>query len=286
MTTGIVGLGLIGGSLAKAIKEKNPHKVLGFDISESSFLEAKLVGAVDERLDDSNLSSCDFVIIAVYPSAAVNYIKENAARFKKGAIVVDCCGIKRGICAEIMPIASENGFYFIGGHPMAGTQAWGFRYSRGSLFNKASVLLTPPDGIDINILERAKSFFSRLGFAEVVFTTPGEHDRIIAYTSQLPHAVSSAYIKSPAAAEHKGFSAGSYKDMSRVAKLNEDMWCELFLENSDYLAEEIDSLIEKLSEYRNAVKSGDALALRKLLEEGRIRKESIEKSRGTGASQK
>ncbi|MDR0223407.1 MAG: prephenate dehydrogenase [Oscillospiraceae bacterium] len=279
MNVGIVGLGLIGGSLAKAIKENTPHKVFAGDISQSAFLEAKLFGAVDGNLDSKSVSECDFIIVSVYPSAAADYIKGNAARFKKGAVVVDCCGVKRGICAQIAPVAAKNGFVFIGGHPMAGTQSWGFRHSRPTLFNKASMLLSPPDGIDIGALDAAKKFFMGLGFGEVVFTTPEEHDRIIAFTSQLAHVVSSAYIKSPAAAEHKGFSAGSYKDMTRVAKLNEDMWSELFVENRDFLAGEIDGLIAGLAEYRDAVKSGDAEKLRELLKEGRERKESIERGR-------
>ncbi|MDR0196717.1 MAG: prephenate dehydrogenase [Oscillospiraceae bacterium] len=279
MNIGIVGLGLIGGSLAKAVKENTSHTVLAYDKSPGAFLEAKLVGAVDGELDFDGVSECDFVLVAILPSAAIEYIKENAARFKKGAAVIDCCGVKRGICAEIMPVAEENGFVFIGGHPMAGTQLWGFRHSRGSLFNKASMLLVPPPNVDINILDKAKKFFTGIGFGEVVFTTPEEHDRIIAFTSQLAHTVSGAYIKSPAAKEHKGFSAGSYKDMTRVAKLNENMWCELFLENRDFLAGEIDSLIAHLSEYRDAVRDGDAERLRELLREGRERKESVERGR-------
>ncbi|MCL2634540.1 MAG: prephenate dehydrogenase [Oscillospiraceae bacterium] len=280
MNIGIVGLGLIGGSLAKVIKETTSHKVYAYDINESSFLEAKLLNAVDKKLSQDNINECDFVIVAVYPSAAIDYIKKHAKLFKKGAIVIDCCGVKRGICSDIKPIADKNGFVFIGGHPMAGTQFWGFRYSRSSLFKNASMILTPPDNANITDLDKTKKLFTALGFGEVVFTSPEEHDRIIAYTSQLPHAISSAYIKSPAAAEHKGFSAGSYKDISRVAKLNEDMWCELFLDNADKLADEIDSLIENLIEYRDAVKANDAVRLKQLLKDGRERKEKIERGRG------
>jgi len=278
MTVGIVGLGLIGGSFARAARAVS-HKTLAFDIDKNAVLEAKLVGAIDGELSAETLPSCDFVIVAVFPSAAIAYIKENAAFFKKGAVVIDCCGVKRGICAEIAPIANERGFVFIGGHPMAGTQFWGFRHSRDSLYKNAPMILTPPDGTTPEVLEKCKKFFLSIGFGDVVFTTPEEHDRIIAFTSQLPHAVSSAYIKSPAAAEHRGFSAGSYKDLSRVAKLNEVMWSELFLSNADNLAFEIESMIARLTDYLEAIKAEDAERLRLLLKQGREIKEKIEKSK-------
>lgn len=280
MTIGIVGLGLIGGSFARAFSGSGAsHKTLAFDISENALLEAKMAGAVGGVLSAENLHLCDYVIVAVSPSAAAAYIKENAAFFKKGGVVVDCCGVKRGICAEIAPVAKEHGFFFIGGHPMAGTQFWGFKHSRDSLFKGASMLLTPPDYAGADVLERCKKFFLSLGFGEVVFTTPEEHDRLIAFTSQLPHVVSSAYIKSRAAAEHRGFSAGSYKDLSRVAKLNENMWSELFLSNADNLTFELESLIDRLTDYLEAIKANDPDKLRLLLKEGRELKEKIEKSK-------
>jgi len=279
MNVGIVGLGLMGGSFARAVKSGTSHKVLAFDISENAFLEAKLVGALDGRLTRGSLPLCETVIIALYPEASANYIKENAAFFKKGAVIVDCSGVKRGICSEIEQTAKENGFIFVGGHPMAGTQFWGFGHSRSSMFKGAPMIITPYEDTSIAVLDKLKKFFLSVGFGEVVLTSPEEHDRIIAYTSQLPHIVSSAYIKSPAAAEHKGFSAGSYKDLSRVAKLNEDMWCELMLANSDNLAAEIGALIGNLSDYLEAVKSKDSERLRLLLKEGRERKEKIEKNK-------
>jgi len=279
MTVGIVGLGLIGGSFARAVKSGTSHRVFAFDADKNSFLEAKLLNAVDGELTPDVLPVCDMVIVALYASASIAYIKENAAYFKKGAAVIDCAGIKRGICAEVTPVAKDNGFIFIGGHPMAGTQFWGFSHSRGSLFKGASMIMTPPDNIDVAVLDRCKKFFISLGFGEVVFTTPGEHDRIIAFTSQLPHIISSAYIKSPAAAEHKGFSAGSYKDLSRVAKLNEDMWVELMLANADNLVFEIESVISHLSDYLDAVRAKDADKLKQLLKEGRERKDKIEKNK-------
>jgi len=279
LTVGIVGLGLIGGSFAKSAKEFG-HTVLGFDLSEQTYLEAKLFSTVDGVLDNASLGKCEVVLIALYPSAAVRYIQEHLAYFKKGGFVIDCCGIKRVVCDAVQSIADENGFMFIGGHPMAGTQFTGFKHSRSTLFKNAPIILTPPDSVssDILMLERLKQFFIGLGFGSVIFTSPSEHDKMIAYTSQLAHILSSAYIKSPSAMGHKGFSAGSYKDMTRVARLNEDMWTELFMDNRDYLSAELGILIDNLTEYKSVVDSGDKAALHTLLREGKEIKERVERS--------
>lgn len=275
MNIGIVGLGLIGGSFARAIKESTEYKVYGYDISESTTLEAKLVNAVDEDLNAQTLSCCDIVIVSLYPQATIDYVTENADKFKKDCIVVDCCGVKRNVCDKLNAVAQENGFTFIGGHPMAGTQFWGFDYSRATLFKGASMILTPHGISDIAVLDNAKKFFISLGFGDITFTTAEDHDRIIAYTSQLAHIVSNAYIKSPTVIGRKGFSAGSYKDMTRVAKLNEEMWTELFIDNSDYLAGEIDTLIKNLQRYKSALENADSEALSALLKEGKDIKKQV-----------
>ena len=275
MNIGIVGLGLIGGSFSKAIKEMTEHKVFGYDIQTSTVLAAELVGSLDATLSADNLSDCDIVIVSLYPQATVDYITANADKFKKGCIVIDCSGIKRTVCEKINPLADKNGFIFIGGHPMAGTQFWGFDYSRSSLFKGASMILTPHGVSDIAVLEKIKNFFCSVGFADTTFTSPEEHDRIIAYTSQLAHVVSNAYIKSPTVVDRKGFSAGSYKDMTRVAKLNEEMWTELFIGNKDNLVNEIDTLIDNLQKYRSAVDSADSESLLALLRDGRETKKQV-----------
>lgn len=184
------------------------------------------------------------MFIATWPRAAVTYVQEHAAAFKKGAWVIDLCGVKRAVCGPLFETARENGFTFIGGHPMAGIEYWGFDHATATLFDNASMILTPPPGTDIRTLSDLKHFFRGLGFGRVVMTTPEEHDRLIGYTSQLAHVVSSAYVKSPEAMKHPGFSAGSFKDMTRVARLSEKMWTELFLLNRDELQGELDALIE------------------------------------------
>jgi len=279
MTIGIIGLGLIGGSFAKAVKENTDYKVLVCDKAQSVNLQAKLEGACDGVLTPDNLGGCDIVLIALYPQATINYINENAALFKKDSIIIDCAGTKRTVCQAAALVAKANNFRFIGGHPMAGTQFSGFKYSRGSLFKGAPMILTPQSDESIKILERAKKFFVEIGFGSVVFTTPEFHDKKIAYTSQLAHVVSNAYVKSPEALAHKGFSAGSYKDLTRVARLNEEMWAELFLENRDNLVHEINYLTQSLSEYKKAIEENDRERLKELLKDGRERKERVERGR-------
>lgn len=268
MIIGVAGLGLIGGSLARALTESGKHEVYGFDINKSSVLAAKLVGAIKDELTEEKIENCDMIIVALYPHDTVDFVLRNAGRIKKEAIVIDCGGVKRLICGECEKAAEENGFYFIGAHPMAGTQFSGFTRSRGNLFKGATMILTPKDNTDIKILYKLRTVLDDAGFGEVNLTSPEEHDRVIAFTSQLPHIISNAYVKSPAAIHQKGFSAGSYRDLTRVSKLNEPMWTELFFVNKDNLINEIDFLVEKLSEYSEALKTDDKEKLVALLREG------------------
>ncbi|MDO4485907.1 MAG: prephenate dehydrogenase/arogenate dehydrogenase family protein [Bacillota bacterium] len=275
MEIGIVGLGLIGGSLAKAISQSTDNTVYGFDISEQVVRKAVLVNAIEQPLTDELLPQCDIVIVALYPQATIDYVKEHAALFKKEAIVIDCGGIKRLVCDTLIPLAEEHGFLFVGGHPMAGLEHSGFTYAKKSLFNNASMIFTPTRG-PIESMEKLKKLFTSIGFTNIEISTAEDHDRKIAFTSQLAHVVSNAYIKSPTALEHAGFSAGSYKDLTRVAKLNEVMWTELFLENADNLTGEIDTLIENLQQYSTAIKRRDADTLCALLKDGREKKAIID----------
>lgn len=272
MNIGIVGLGLIGGSIARAIKHDTSDTVLGYDISESTMYKAKLLEAIDLELTDERIGICDVIIIALYPRDTVDFVRSKCERFKKDVIVMDCCGIKKYVCDNLFDLAKEKGFTFVGAHPMAGIERSGFENSNHSMFNNASMILVPPKGISIEMLERLKKFWGAIGFSNLEITSAAEHDRIIAYTSQLAHVVSSAYIKSPTAIAHTGFSAGSYKDMTRVAKLNEKMWTELFLENKENLSLEIKTMIDNLQEFYDSVSSGDEEKLCKLLKDGRERK--------------
>ena len=275
MEIGIVGLGLIGGSLAKSISQNTDHTVYGTDLSEQVVKKAVLVNAIEQQLTDDLLPQCDIVIVALYPQATIEYVREHAHLFRKESIVVDCGGIKKLVCDTLIPLAEENGFLFVGGHPMAGLEHSGFTYAKKSLFNNASMIFTPTKG-PIESMEKLKELFTSIGFTNIEISTAEEHDRKIAFTSQLAHVVSNAYIKSPTALEHSGFSAGSYKDLTRVAKLNEVMWTELFLENADNLAAEIDTLIGNLQQYSTAIRERDAETLCALLKDGREKKALID----------
>ncbi len=277
MTVGIVGLGLIGGSFAKAISENTAHTVLGYDISEQVVEVALKDGAISGKLQKNNLSECDILLLSLYPLATVDFILENAKYIKKGGLVVDSCGTKRYVCAELFPIAKEHGFHFIGGHPMAGIELSGYENSFAKLFCGASMILCPndlPDTVHINTL---KTLFDKIGFGQVTISDPDTHDRIIAYTSQLAHIVSSAYVNSDCADRHRGFSAGSFRDMTRVATLNEPMWAELMLENSDNLEHELDSFISRLENFRQSLQKKDKNLLLSLLHAGKEKKRKISK---------
>ena len=275
MTVGIVGLGLIGGSLARAYHDAG-HRVLGFDRDASTVQFALLAGAVDEPLTEKNIGQCALLLLAVYPQAAADYLERMGGKLSPEAVVVDCCGIKREICEAGFRLADKYGWLFVGGHPMAGTHFSGFKYSRADLFRSAPMVLVPPVFDDIRLLERVKALLAAPGFGSFSVTTAEAHDRMIAFTSQLAHVVSNAYIKSPEAGAHKGFSAGSYKDLTRVAWLNAPMWTELFLDNRDNLLRELGTLIANLKVYRDALAQNDAEALCAALEEGKRRKEEVD----------
>ena len=276
MIFGIVGLGLIGGSLAKSIKFHSDHTVLGCDIDETALLQAKMFGAVDGELTEDSVGKCDVVLVALYPQAAVDWLLAHQGKIKPGALAVDCCGVKRFVCDRLFPAFENAPFTFMGGHPMAGRERSGFSFAQDDLFENACMILAPIPGTPVEEIRRAKEIFLSIGFGRVRFTTPLEHDEMIAFTSQLAHVVSGAYVKTPLAFKHKGFSAGSFKDMTRVARLNENMWTELFLENGDLLLEQTQALIDRLTEYRDALRDRDENRLRAILREGREMKEALE----------
>lgn len=275
MTVGIVGLGLIGGSFAKAYHEAG-WRVLARDADQNTLDFAKLSGAVDSELTDDKLPACDLILLAAYPAASISYFKEKAHLMGGHPVVIDCCGTKRVVCAACFPAARENGVTFLGGHPMAGTHNSGFKYATADLFRRAPMVLVPDSFHDIQLLSRAKALLEPAGFARFSVTTAQEHDKMIAFTSQLAHVVSNAYIKSPTARLHRGFSAGSYKDMTRVAWLNPTMWAELFLEDKDFLLEELDTLMASLAQYRDAIAGEDLPRLTALLEDGKRCKEEVD----------
>jgi len=275
MKAGIVGLGLIGGSMAKAYKAEE-HTVYALDRDRSILEIAKIDGIVDEELTQENIKDCDLVLLALYPEAVIDWLKVNSAYIDKGTVVIDLCGTKRVVCEAGFKMAKEYGFTFVGGHPMAGTHFSGYKYSRASMFKGAPMIIVPPKFDDILLYDQVETLLEPAHFGKFTVTTAEKHDSMIAFTSQMAHVVSNAYIKSPTARSHKGFSAGSYKDLTRVAWLNPQMWTELFLENKENLIFEIDYMIDSLKQYRDAMEKQDAETLCRLLDEGKRCKEEVD----------
>lgn len=275
LRVGIVGLGLIGGSFAKAYAAGG-HEVYAFDTDAKVTDFAILSGAVKDRLTDELLPELDLILVCTYPEAAIGFMKEKGALIGKKPVVIDSCGTKRGVVTEGMRLAKEHGFTYVGGHPMAGTQYSGFKYAKETMFYNAPMVIVPPSFDDIRLLDRVKELLKPAGFGRISVTTAERHDEIIAFTSELAHVVSNAYVKSPTAELRKGFSAGSYKDLTRVAWLNPTMWTELFFDNRDYLIKELDTLIGNLVEYKEALEEGDRDKMFRLLKEGKERKEEVD----------
>lgn len=275
MRVGILGLGLIGGSLARAYALEG-HTVLACEKDESILSFAMLAGAVHGKLDESTIPSCDLILLAIYPGGSASWLEQHAHLVSPTTLVLDCCGIKQEICQRCFPLAEKYGFTFVGGHPMAGSQFSGFKYSRANLFSGQPMVLVPPVFDNIQLLHRVKEMLKPCDFGSFSVTTAEEHDKMIAFTSQMPHIVSNAYIKSPTARNHKGFSAGSYRDLTRVAWLNPQMWAELFMENKENVLQELDFYIQSLTAYRDAIAFDDMPHLITLLEEGKKRKEEVD----------
>lgn len=279
-TVGIEGLGLIGASFARGFKKRcREVTVLADNRTRATLDKALEEGTVDGVLDNDSIGSVDLLIVALYPEAAVRYLEEMAPLISADTIVTDVCGLKRYICKEGFRLADEYGFTFIGGHPMAGTQFSGYDNSKADMFVNASMILVPDPSKDGNSvlgkLETIKEMLGKLEFGRFVITTPENHDRMIAMTSQMAHLVSSCYVKSPGAEEAEGFTGGSFQDLTRVAYLNAGMWTELFMENQDYLLAEIEAVQKELERYRAAIAASDSEELYKLLDEGSKIKERI-----------
>lgn len=274
-TVTVVGLGLMGGSIAMAIRERTDCAVYGWNRTSAIAQKALEDHVLDGIADDGILAETDLLIIALYPEATVSYLLDNLPKLKEGCLVVDLAGVKKHLIDRLEGPCRDAGIHYIGGHPMAGREFSGYAFASADLYNGASMILVPNASSPLWAVDELDGFFRQLGFGTVVRCSAEQHDRMIAFTSQLAHVVSSAYIKSPEAVLHNGYSAGSYKDLTRVAKLNENMWTELFLLNQGPLTAEIDEIIRHLQEYRDAIAGGNGEELCRLLREGREIKESI-----------
>lgn len=276
----IVGLGLIGGSFAKAITHYTDHRVIGIDSNPAVMDSALEQGAIKHEGKPEDLAKADLVIMCLYPQLTISFMQQYAHLINPNAIVTDACGIKTSVCAELEALSDKHGFVYIGGHPMAGREKGGFDYSLTDLYKGASFIFTPcedklEDERFVSSFDWLKQLMLQIGFGRITITTPQEHDRIIAYTSQVPHVLACAYMFSPSCEQHSGYSAGSYKDVSRVALINEDLWSDAFLGNRPALIKEIDELISNLNLIRNAVEDNNYDELHDLLKKGRELKQRL-----------
>lgn len=271
MTIGIVGMGLIGGSICRALKQFTPYTVLGTTRNRATVEFASSAGVLDGAFDD--LSVADITFVALPPEATIDYLRSHVGQFKTGSIVTDICGVKGAVVSAVDRLYHDSNVHYIGGHPMAGKENSGFSNSDADLFSGASFVITPTEYTNPASLELLKDIILKMGFATIAVATPEEHDRNIAFTSQLAHVVSNAYVKSPTIENEFGFSAGSFLDLTRVAKLDEEMWASLFILNRDALLFEIDTLIQSLSKFRDSLSQEDRNSLVTQLRQGRLIKE-------------
>lgn len=264
----------MGGSICKALQAMSDHEVYGVEQDEMVAQKAWSSGAIDGIWQPQDLMQADVTYICLFPRIAIQFLLEQAANFRPGSVVTDICGVKQAVVSAVEAPLLARGIAYLGSHPMAGRECSGFDAAKEELFLGASWILTPTEQTPANAITILTDLARVMGCRMVVETTAVEHDRIIAYTSQLAHVVSSAYAKSGGIEREKGFSAGSFQDMTRVAKLDENMWASLFLLNQSSLLAEIDTLLLHLKQYREALAIGDEAELRHLLKEGRLRKEA------------
>lgn len=273
---GIVGLGLMGASFGRLLT-KEGFEVYGADKSPAVMEKALLAKAYSAPLTKENAPLLDLLVFAIYPRDFKRAAEEYLPYMKEGATVTDFCGDKTLVVSAMKELSvSFPSLFFCGGHPMAGREFSGVEHSSVRLFDGASMILVPVTE-NLFALSALKSFFLSVGFGGVVVTTAENHDKMIAYTSQLCHIVSNAFIKSETARTHGGYSAGSYKDLTRVARLSPEMWSALMTDNAAFLKKELDGLIGNLQKYSDALGAKDEDALRALLAEGDKIKREIDK---------
>ena len=274
MNIAIVGLGVIGGSLAKAFTKYTDHTVMGINRTPETAQKALEDGAIHKIASKEDLKDADVVFMCTYPHHIAKYVEENGECFKKGCIVTDVCGIKTEICSLLPDICRRYGLEFIGSHPMAGKEQFTYAAAEAELFEGASYIIVPC-GASESSVETIKKIAMELKFGMTCVTTAEEHDRMIAFTSQIPHVLACSYVLSPCCPKHVGFSAGSYRDVSRVANINETLWTDLFLSNKKPLITEINILIDNLSMMRDAIDENDPDKLREMLKASRLIKEGL-----------
>lgn len=260
----VVGLGLIGGAFAMALKDLKPKNLWGIDIDENTIESAENMGIIDKGYSNAEipLKNSDIVIIALYPNLTEKFIKENNEFFKSGAIITDSAGIKETLVTNVNAFIRED-VDFIGGHPMAGRESKGLAYANKEIFHNANYILTPTKknkSVNINILE---CIIKRLGCKNVVKIDPIAHDEIIAYTSHLPHIIAAALMNSDnLPIETEKFIAGGFKDVTRIADANADLWAELLMGNADNIINGLEIFEKNIEGIKNALKENNEVFIK------------------------
>lgn len=274
MVITVVGLGLIGGSMVRRLRGFKDAEIYGVDIDTETLTLAENDGVIDKGFTDGSeiAARSDLIVLCLYPERNVEFVRKNAALFKKGCVLTDVSGVKGYVLKGVKDYLPD-GVEFIGGHPMAGRETGGYKNSTDTLFDGASYLITPSRGNSERAVSLVREMADYIGCRHVVTTSPEEHDAMIAYTSQLMHVVAVALCDNPLLERSSSFSAGSLRDCTRVALINADMWSELFLENGDALCARIDEFKASLDAIRNATEQGDREELKAILSRASERKQ-------------
>ncbi|MDD6483592.1 MAG: prephenate dehydrogenase/arogenate dehydrogenase family protein [Clostridiales bacterium] len=267
MKIAIIGLGLIGGSIARRLRGFHDCTIAAYNRTYETLVLAKHDGAIDEGYTDpaQAIDGADLIILCLYPQLNVDIIRDNLSHLKDKAVITDVSGVKQFMVEELEKILPE-GVDFVGAHPMAGREVSGYQSSTDELFDGASFLMTPTKRTKPESTALIREMAKYIGCKHIVTTTPKEHDAVIAYTSQLMHVVAVALCDNPMIERSTYFSAGSLRDCTRVAVINAGMWSELFVENKEELSKRIDEMQQSLEKIKTAVKNSDRETLEEIMQ--------------------
>ncbi len=272
----VVGLGLIGGSLAKALRKLNFKKIWGVDINPEVLQQATGQGVIDAGFTcgDVPLANSDLVFLALYPSQTINFVKEYQQKFKQNALITDTAGLKQKVMAGVRQYLRPD-LDFVGGHPLAGKECSGFKHASADLFVNANYILTPVQENKEESLALAERIIRSIGCNKPILMSPEEHDRIIALTSHLPHLIAAALINSNTSRNLGSLVGGSFRDATRVAAMNVSLWSELLAENKDNILHQLDIFSANLTKIKLVIENNDPESLRNLLTQAKKTRENF-----------
>ena len=279
LTYGIIGLGIMGGSISKAIRTNIGGTIYALDKNEDSLSEALSQKVIDKGFTpdqtEEMLSHCDFVFICLYPHATLNFLRQHKTHYKENAIITDISGVKSLLDKEIESLRPSNA-HLILGHPMAGGAKEGYQASKGEYFNNRNYIIINHKGHSHNqeALELFKTLIHKMGFTKITETDASTHDNKIGFTSQLCHVVASAMVESAPDPEITSFGGGSYEDLTRIAMINAPLWTELFLSNKEKLLDHIENFKNQINIIEDFIKNDDSEGLKTILED--VRKKRIQ----------